>query len=148
MSYSIENDDEDVSRVGEPLVAYGVKASHLDSDLAIIMEARQGVDTGMLWDFLKSIKSSKTEFEDYLPTSLKTFSRKKILDEATGERVLNVIRVFWVGEQLFGDIEKFKTWLTRYHPMLGDEPRSFLNTTTGCQVVIDELRRAQYGIMA
>lgn len=137
-----------VKKVEEPLAAYGVDISHLDSDLAIITEAREGVNTGMLWDFLKSIKSSKTDFERFLPTSLKTFSRKKILDEATGERVLNIIRVFRVGEQLFGDIDKFKIWLSKYHPMLGDEPRSFLNTTTGCQVVVDELRRAQHGIMA
>lgn len=134
--------------VEEPMAAYGLSPSRLDTDLAIISEARRGVDTGMLWDFLKSIKSTKTEFEEYLPTSLKTFSRKKILDESTGERVLNIIRVFRAGEQLFGDVSRFKDWLRRYHPMLGDEPRSFLNTTTGCQVILDEIRRSQHGIMA
>lgn len=136
------------SFVEEPLGAYGIKPNQLDSDLSIIAEARKGVQTKMFWHFLKSIKSSKVEFEELLPSSIKTFSRKQILDEATGERILNIIRVFRAGEQLFGDIDKFKKWLHKYHPMLGDEPRSFLNTTTGCQVVIDEIRRAQHGIMA
>lgn len=134
--------------VSEPLVAYGIRPDYLDSDLAIITEARKGVNTDLLWEFLRSIKSSKTEFEEFLPSSLKTFSRKKILDEATGERVLNIIRVFRAGEQLFGDVQKFKEWTRKFHPMLGDEPRTFLNTTTGCQVVLDEIRRAQHGIMA
>lgn len=134
--------------VSEPLAQYGIQDYSLSSHISIINEARKGIKTNMFWDFLKVIRSSKAEFEELLPSSLKTFSRKKTLDEATGERILNIMRVFQVGEELFGDIENFKLWLRKYHPVLGDEPRSFLNTTTGCKVVIDELRRAQHGIMA
>ena len=143
-----EKTERQFSLVEEPLSNYGLNPVFLDTDLSIITEARKGVQTKMFWDFLKTIKISKTEFEELLPSSVKTFSRKQILDEPTGERILNIIRVFRAGEQLFGDIEKFKKWLQKYHPMLGDEPRSFLNTTTGCQVIIDEIRRAQHGIMA
>lgn len=134
--------------VSEPLALYGIQNLGLNSHMAIISEARKGIQTSMFWNFLKVIKSSKAEFEELLPSSLKTFSRKKTLDEATGERILNIIHVFQVGEELFGDVDKFKSWLRKYHPILGDEPRAFLNTTTGCQVVIDELRRAQHGVMA
>lgn len=136
------------STVSEPLAQYGIQDRGLNSHFGIIAEARKGIKTNMLWDFLKVINSSKADFEALLPSSLKTFSRKETLDEATGERILNIIHVFQVGESLFGDIEKFKSWLVKYHPILGDEPRTFLNTTTGCQVVIDELRRAQHGVMA
>lgn len=134
-------------KVSEPLAAYGMRSDALDSDIEIIRQARKGVQTSMLWDFLKTIKSSKAEFESLLPYSLKTFSRKKTLDEAMGERILNIIRVFKKGEELFGDIEIFKRWLNKDNPILGDKPRNFLTTSTGCQIVIDELGRAQHGIM-
>ena len=135
-------------KVSEPLVAYGLMPQNLDSDLEIIHYARKGIKTKMLWDFLKNIGSSKAEFEELLPYSLKTFSRKEVLDEPMGERVLNIIRVFKKGEELFGDIDLFKNWLQKDNPILGDKPKRFLNTSTGCQVVIDELGRAQHGVMS
>lgn len=134
-------------KVSEPLAAYGLTPKSLDSDIEIIHHARQGVKTQMFWDFLKGIESSKSEFESFLPYSLKTFSRKSTLDEAMGERVLNIIRVFKKGEELFDDVQIFKSWLEKFNPALGDKPRNFLNTSTGCTLIIDELGRAQHGVL-
>ncbi|MFY0689786.1 MAG: DUF2384 domain-containing protein [Cyclobacteriaceae bacterium] len=146
--YSTIKNEQVANIVEEPLISYGITTSLLHSDLEIVSEARKGVQTKMFWDFLKAINSSKAEFEELLPSSLKTFSRKKILDEATGERILNIIKVFSMGEKVFQDISKFKNWLKKYNPIIGDEPRNYLNTSTGCQVVIQELGRAQHGVMA
>jgi putative toxin-antitoxin system antitoxin component (TIGR02293 family) len=135
-------------KVEEPLALYGIKPINLFSDIEIIKEARKGIETSMLWDFLKAIKTTKADFEKFLPSSLKTFTRKEKLNEAMSERVLSVIKVFKMGEDVFGDTDKLKLWLERYNPILGDKPSSFMTTSTGCQVVIDELGRAQHGIMA
>lgn len=135
-------------KVEEPLAAYGLTAQSLESDVELIRHARVGIKTSMFWDFLKAIKSSKSEFEQFLPYSLKTFSRKRVLDEEMGERVLNIMRVFKKGEDYFGDIEKFKIWIDRFNPFIGDKPKNFLTTSTGCQIIIDELGRAEHGIMA
>lgn len=137
-----------IMKVEEPLAAYGMPKDTLSSNVELMREARKGVSTSLLWDFLKVIGSSKSEFEALLPYSLKTFSRKKVLDEAMGERILNIIKVFKKGEEVFEDIGAFKKWLGKYHPILGDQPKSFLNTSTGCQVVIDELGRAEHGLMS
>jgi putative toxin-antitoxin system antitoxin component (TIGR02293 family) len=135
-------------KVEEPLAAYGFAPLFLESNVELVAAARNGVHTSMLWDFLKSIGSSKAEFEDLLPYSLKTFSRKEILDEAMGERILSIIRVFRKGEEVFGDISKFKDWIKHFNPYLDDIPKSYLTTSTGCQVVIDELGRIEHGITA
>lgn len=135
-------------KVEEPLATYGMSHDTLDSDVELVREARKGVSTSLLWDFLKVIDSSKSEFENLLPYSLKTFSRKKVLDEAMGERILNIIKVFKKGEEVFEDIATFKRWIEKYHPILGDQPKNFLRTSTGCQVIINELGRAEHGIMA
>lgn len=71
------------------------------------------------------IESSKSEFEDLLPYSLKTLGRKNLLDEAMGERILNIIKVFKKGEEVFGEVSVFKNWLKKFHPILGDEPKNF-----------------------
>lgn len=135
-------------KVEEPLAAYGIQKNALDSNVELLRVARNGVNTSMLWDFLKVIGSSKAEFESLLPYSLKTFSRKKLLDEAMGERILNIMKVFKKGEEVFEDIATFKRWLHKYHPILGDHPKNFLNTATGCQIVMDELGRAEHGVMS
>ena len=135
-------------KIEEPLVAYGMTSATFDSDIELIKQARKGVQTALLWDFLKVIDSSKTDFEFFLPRSLNTFSRKKVLDEAMSERILSIIRVFKKGEDLFGNVAKFKLWLDKFNPILGDYPKQYLITSTGCQVVIDELGRAQHGNMA
>lgn len=134
--------------IEEPLVAYGILGSSLDSNSELIRVARGGVRTDMLWDFLSAIKSSKSEFEEFLPYSLKTFSRKKVLDEAMGERVLMIIKAFRKGEEVFGDVAVFKKWLIKFNPILGDEPKNFLGTSTGCQLVINELGRIEHGVMS
>lgn len=135
-------------KVEEPLIAYGMSSSTLDSDIELVRVARRGVHTTLLWDFLKVIKSSKSEFEDLLPYSLKTFSRKRLLDEAMGERILNIIKVFKKGEEVFGEVSIFKEWLNKFHPILDDEPKNFLKTSTGCQIVINELIRIEHGVMS
>ncbi|MBV6645393.1 MAG: DUF2384 domain-containing protein [Cyclobacteriaceae bacterium] len=135
-------------KVEEPLATYGIQPATLDSDYELIQQARKGLRTSMLWDFLKSIDSTKAEFEAFLPYSLKTFSRKKLLNEEISERILNIIRVFKKGEEFFGNVPAFKRWLDKHHPILGDQPSKFLNTSTGCQIVLDELGRAEHGVMA
>lgn len=136
-------------KVEEPFVPYGIsQAIKISSDLEIVRKAKEGVNTETLWDFLKSINSSKMEFEEYLPQSLKTLSRKKVLDEAESERILSIMRVFQKADELFEDVSYFKKWLKLHNPYLGDTPASFLKTSTGCQVIYDEIGRMQHGIMA
>ncbi len=149
MGYKIEDSESLASMlVQEPLVEYGVKPASLDSDLELLRYARKGIETALLWEFLKVIGTSKQDFEEFLPSSLKTFSRKERLDEAMSERILNIIRVFKKGEEVFRSIDAFKQWLTLYHPILGSKPSDYLKTSTGCHLLLDELGRAQHGIMA
>lgn len=135
-------------KIAEPLIAHGMSYDMLDSEIELVRAARKGVSTTLLWDFLKVIHSSKAEFESLLPYSLKTFSRKNVLDEAMGERILNIIKVFKKGEEVFGNVAVFKKWLEKHHPVLGEKPKNFLNTTTGCQLIISELGRAIHGVTA
>jgi len=136
-------------KVQEPIPLYGFQPiTATSTDLDLIKQARDGLKTAALWKFLKLINCSKMEFEEYLPLSLKTLGRKETLNEAEGERILNIMRVFAKGKELFDDVEVFKRWLKEDNPFLGDAPITFLKTSTGCQVILDEIGRAQHGIMA
>ncbi|MEM6736252.1 MAG: antitoxin Xre/MbcA/ParS toxin-binding domain-containing protein [Bacteroidota bacterium] len=132
----------------EPFATYGIlpRLSEI-SDLELARKAQEGISTKALWDFLKSINYSKMEFEEYLPLSLKSLSRKETLDENESERILSIMRVFERGRDFFGAVEPFKKWLKAPNPYLGDAPASLLKTSTGCQAILHEIGRAEHGIM-
>ena len=136
-------------KVEEPSIPYGALLNLSNtSDLELARKAQQGIATATLWTFLKSINCSKMEFEEYLPLSLKSLSRKDSLNEAESERILSIMRVFQKGKAFFGEIAPFKKWLDTHNPYLGVAPASLLKTSTGCQAILHEIGRAEHGIMA
>jgi putative toxin-antitoxin system antitoxin component (TIGR02293 family) len=69
------------------------------------------------------------------------------LKESVSEHILQIERVVEVGEDVFGDPERFLRWLRHSCEALGGKvPVKLLGSITGARLVRDELVRIDYGV--
>jgi uncharacterized protein (DUF2384 family) len=62
---------------------------------------------------------------------------------------LYIARLFKLGSDVFGSLEKFHNWLNIENSVMGGEkPVSYLDTFSGIQLVMDELNAIEYGFSA
>jgi putative toxin-antitoxin system antitoxin component (TIGR02293 family) len=74
----------------------------------------------------------------------KTLNRYKQL-----EKIIEMAEVTDVGLDVFGNIEKFRLWLATPNFALGNrKPIELLQDSNGKELVIGELTRINYGILA
>ncbi len=93
---------------------------------------------------------TKKELIAILPVSDKTIERLKdnqIIDLVLAEHLLHLAKVTKEGIDVFEDPKVLGNWLKTPHPLIsGLEPYEVLRTVTGCNILIDILGRAKYGI--
>ena len=93
-----------------------------------------------------------TEIAQIIHTSDRTLRRYtpgQKLDAEQSERVLELARLYCRGEVVFGTIEHFKKWMDREVMALGDQkPKTFLDTSLGIEMLMDELGRIEHGVFA
>jgi uncharacterized protein (DUF2384 family) len=64
-------------------------------------------------------------------------------------KLLSLARLYTRGEEVFGSMDKFKTWIKT--PSLifkGEAPVTILDTSAGFDMVFKELGRIEHGIFA
>ena len=67
----------------------------------------------------------------------------------TTERMLELLRLYAIGEDTFGNLPAFRGWLGSPVPAFGNEtPLSFLDTGFGIRMVATELERINYGVFS
>jgi putative toxin-antitoxin system antitoxin component (TIGR02293 family) len=106
-------------------------------------------------DYSKIVKSTGLTLELFaLMTHItsRTLQRKKpeekISPEAS-ERAILIGKLYFKGQQVFGEMEKFQTWMSRENLALGrKKPKELLDTIIGIGILQDELLRIEYGIVA
>ena len=72
-----------------------------------------------------------------------------VLSMDISEKVLQLRRLFNVGQYVFGERELFVTWLSK--PLMaleGDTPLSYLDSSFGIDIILDLLGRIEHGIYA
>ena len=121
--------------------------------LVLAETANQGLDAK---DFFSV--SVLTGFEQeilagILNTSVKTFTRyrksRKKLSPSNSEQLLKILVMYEAGKEVFGSYESFKKWLEKPAYGLGNKiPLNLLSTSTGIDLVIDEIKRIAYGDLA
>ncbi len=120
---------------------------------SIIKNAQQGVEITAVTDFaLMSCKSQK-EIAELIHTTAKTLQNYsnalKRLPTLQSELLLKLFALYHKGLEVFEDIESFNGWLRK--PVFGlynDVPDTLLLTSTGINLVMDELIRIEYGDLA
>jgi putative toxin-antitoxin system antitoxin component (TIGR02293 family) len=128
----------------------GSNAVKLSNDLDIIKFARGGFPKHTLLALAKKISLNLQELAYILHISERTLQRyddNEIIKTEYAEKAVELARLYTRGQEVFGNIDKFKLWMKA--PSLifnGEAPISFLDTSAGFDMVFTELGRIEYGI--
>ena len=73
---------------------------------------------------------------------------KKTFDPLYSEKILEILLLTRLGIEVFGNSEKFTSWLETKNMVLGSKkPKEFLDNTFGISLLKDELTRIEHGIL-
>ncbi len=129
-----------------------IKSSLLDpiSSFELVVQAQKGVDVEMAFEVSASLLMPEEDLSLILHLSTKTLKNyqkaEKTLNPIASEQVLKLNELRKKGEQVFGSVEAFNSWLKK--PAIGlDEaiPYHFLKTSGGIDLVMEELDTIAYG---
>ncbi len=135
-----KGEEEKTFEVKEPTVAYG---------LELVATARAGVSRSALVSFAKTIDHSIQALSQVLPASYSSLSKKKVYDQETSERILELMRLYAYGTDVFGSVQKFNDWLHADCIPLGHQnPFDLLDTSFGIELVYQEIGRIDHGIFS
>ncbi|WP_062060336.1 type II toxin-antitoxin system Xre/ParS family antitoxin [Aquimarina longa] len=114
--------------------------------------SRNGIDKKALLHLAKTIGFDLKELAHVLHMSERTIQRydlnKKLSTEASA-KALQLAKLYAKGENVFGDLTRFKNWMN--HPSVAlamKKPKELLDTTFGFQLLNEELIRIEHGIFA
>ncbi|RZA03567.1 MAG: XRE family transcriptional regulator [Sphingobacteriaceae bacterium] len=148
--------------LNEPAMAYNLPVNLYTSlfggknvgfnDFDILTTSRQGLPKHSLMALAKKISLTLQEFANIMHISERTLQRYEddtIIKTEYAEKAIELARLYTRGEEVFGSLDKFKTWMkTPLHVFKGEAPVSLLDTSIGFDMVFKELGRIEYGIFA
>ncbi|MBN1414660.1 MAG: DUF2384 domain-containing protein [Bacteroidales bacterium] len=118
----------------------------------LIKASRSGITKKVYNNIMKSTGISMENFTRATRITPRTIQRKKpdeLVAPEASERAILIGKLYFMGEKVFANKEKFKTWMTRPNSTLnGKMPKDLLDTITGLGIVQDELLRIEHGILA
>jgi len=160
-------DNPTQSKVAEPMLAYGLQPnlfatvfgntanqfnSFGASSFDMLTLSRQGLPKSGLMALAKKISLTLQEFANIMHISERTLQRyddDAIIKVEYAEKAVELARLYTRGEEVFGSLDKFKTWMkTPVHVFKGEAPVSLLDTSIGFDMVFKELGRIEHGIFA
>lgn len=124
------------------------------TDKMLIIEAiRVGIPYS-LFDLIQHYTPfSESDWANFLDISTKSLQRYKQSSKQfkpnQSEKIIEMAEVTNVGLDVFGDMDKFKLWLDTPNFALGNlKPMDLIKDSYGKELVISELIRINYGILA
>jgi putative toxin-antitoxin system antitoxin component (TIGR02293 family) len=113
---------------------------------------RKGLPKKALDNLVTVTGFSTAEVSTIIHTSdrtLRRYTSQQKLDAEQSERVIELAKLYSRGEEIFGNLEAFKSWMNREVIALGNKtPKSFLDTSLGIEMLFDELGRIEHGVFA
>jgi len=164
MSYKRKH--AEANHVNEPMAAYvsqgsvnplyqlfnGLKPAQFSTDMDIINLTRQGLPKRGLMSMAKRISLTIQELANIMHISERTLQRyddDAIIKTEYAEKAVELARLYTRGEEVFGSLDKFKTWMKTPSLVFKNEaPVSLLDTSVGFDLVFRELGRIEYGVFA
>src|SRR3569833_904574 len=165
MSYKEKHNPE--SYVNEPMALYvtknhsslfsnlfGSNAKQVSAmtDFDMLQLTCSGLPKHLLLSLAKRISLTIQEFADIMHISERTLQRyddEAIIKTEYAEKAVELARLYTRGEEVFGSLDKFKTWMkTPLHVFKGETPVSLLDSSVGFDMVFKELGRIEHGIFA
>jgi putative toxin-antitoxin system antitoxin component (TIGR02293 family) len=151
-------EDTNAALVNEAAVAYKSMPSPLrvignvgrGDKHSFLSVVKEGLDYDTLIGFMKMAAFHIDEMALILHVNSRTIRRlepKSTLNIDLSEKLLELLRLYRFGIEIFGDLDVFNAWIRRSIRGLGDvTPMSLLDTGIGVEIVMDELERLAYGV--
>ena len=120
----------------------------------LIKEARtrKGIPKQVLYTILKEISMSLIELSGYInlsPRSIQLKGQNEKLPFEPSEKVLLIGKLYYKGFKVFGEKEKFIRWMDNKNIVLGGiEPKLYLGSYTGIELLLNELNAIEHGFVA
>lgn len=135
----------------DPKLSY----SSIDNNnvLSLIDLVRKGINIATFNLFANKSPFSLNEWSGFLHMSERTMQRyqkeKRSFDALQSEKIVEIILLYKKGTEVFGNDEKFNSWLETGNLALGNiKPKQLLDNTFGINLLKDELTRIEYGVLA
>lgn len=126
--------------------------SEVESNLDWITCIRVGVPKKALDNILEMSGLSIQEISQIMGTSdrtLRRYTAGQKLNPEQSERVIELAKLYSRGKEVFESMENFKTWMNSPVPALGNKlPKTFLDTSMGIEMLMDEIGRIEQGVFA
>lgn len=125
----------------------------LSNKMLMILIIREGIPYSFFNLIQHYTPFSDNDWANFLEISTKSLLRykqsSKTFRPIQSEKIIEMAEVTNVGLDVFGDMEKFKLWLDTPNFSLGNlKPIELLRDSYGKEMVISELTRINYGILA
>jgi putative toxin-antitoxin system antitoxin component (TIGR02293 family) len=122
----------------------------LESPFDLVELAREGLPKQAVVSLLETLEISLEEAIALLPVSRRTLERydeNHKLSLELSDRLIQIAKVYSRTLEVFGDRSLALSWLKTPCKAFGDVvPISYLNLSSGLEIVMDELGRIDYGV--
>lgn len=127
--------------------------SSINNPFTLVQTANKGINSEEFFKFADLSKQNPSLLSGFLNLSLKTLTRyrrsKKKLNPDKSEQLLKWIALYLKGISIFGKIDSFNNWLKKPAYGLGSViPLNLMNTSTGIDLILEELQRIEHGDLA
>ncbi len=125
-----------------------------DRDIYSLIEmVRQGIKFSSFTSLVSRSPFNLSEWSNFLHLSDRTMQRYKKEKTTFGnihsEKILQLTLLFKFGTEVFGDKQRFNSWLDTDNVALGKiKPKELLDNSFGIEMIKDELTRIEHGILA
>jgi len=121
-----------------------------DDKHSFLSVVKDGLGYDTLIEFMKMAEFHMDEMAHILHVNSRTIRRldsKVSLNIDLSEKLLELLRLYRFGIEIFGGVDVFNVWIRRSIRGLGDvTPMSLLDTGIGAEIVMDELDRLAFGV--
>jgi putative toxin-antitoxin system antitoxin component (TIGR02293 family) len=111
---------------------------------------RKGIRKTSVDHLIAATSISADEMAEILQISdeeLQKIKPDQILEQDQSEKAVNIARLYASGEEAFGSVKEFSRWMNGRIPSLGNKrPKEYLDTTSGINLLMDEITRIQHGV--
>ncbi len=121
--------------------------------LYLVDAVRQGIKFGIFMNIAGRSPFSLIDWSYFLHLSERTMQRYKkenlTFSPLQSEKILEITLLYEKGTEVFGNKEKFNSWLESENLALGKvKPKELLDSSFGINLLKDELIRIEHGILA
>ena len=135
----------------EPAIAYNILD---DKDAySLIYAIKKGIKYTFFEQLSKLGPFTARDWSGFLHLSERSMQRYKkdggIFGTVSSEKIVEITMLYKYGVSVFGEKQKFDSWLNIKNVALGGiKPKELLDTSFGIGLIKDELSNIEYGVLA